>query len=145
MSDSGGGSGTAPSSIARATSSAASGVSGVSAIFLGGCGCDLNWLILLREGWLGFVEADGCHRHLLGGQVNLVGGLKDFFVCGVRKVEITYVGPYIYRQFVTPQGKHGTRTAATFHLGGLLADIIDYLEAKLRGQPNHSPGKSFSV
>ena len=96
MSDSGGGSGTAPSSIAPATSSAASGVSGVSAIFLGGCGCDLNWLILLREGWLGFVEADGCHRHLLGGQVNLVSGLKDLFVGGTGELHVAYMGPNVH-------------------------------------------------
>ena len=56
---------------------------------------------------------DGCHRaDLLGRQVYLVCGLENIFIGGCVEGAITYVGPYVHREFVGPQGQDGGGAAA---------------------------------
>ena len=86
------------------------------------------------EGRLGLIQVDGGDGDsLLGCQVDFVCGLKYFFICCLGELEIAYMSPNIYRKFVTPEGKDGSRTAAAGELDGLLTHVIDDLEAELRG------------
>ena len=71
-------------------------------------------LVVLLESRLSLVQLlDGCHRaDLLGRQVYLVSGLENIFVGGCVEGAITYVGPYVHREFVGPQGQDGGGAAA---------------------------------
>ena len=76
------------SALAASTSSAPIGHSGHLRLILG------------TEGGQCLIEADlgghGRHGDLLGGQVDLIGGLKNLLVSILREIHVTYVSPYIY-------------------------------------------------
>ena len=115
---------------------AASACSGPASPAPPGQGRNLCGLVLLGEGWEGFVKGWCCsvygrHLYLLGGQKDLIGRLKNLLVGVTGEDSVADVGADTDRELDGPQGL-GCCWAATAHqLLWLLANVVHNLITQL--------------